>query len=37
VAGARADVRGSIGEARELLLGGAVARKIAQTRDFYED
>jgi len=36
VAGARADVRGSIGEARELLQGGAVARKIAQTRDFYE-
>jgi anthranilate phosphoribosyltransferase len=36
VAGARPDVRGSIGEAREILLGGAVARKIADTRDFYE-
>jgi anthranilate phosphoribosyltransferase len=35
VAGARPDVRGSIGEARELLLGGAVKRKIADTRDFY--
>ena len=35
VAGARADVRGSIGEARELLLGGAVRRKISDTRDFY--
>jgi anthranilate phosphoribosyltransferase len=35
VAGARADVRGSIAEARELLLGGAVARKISETRDFY--
>jgi anthranilate phosphoribosyltransferase len=36
VAGARPDVRGSIGEAREILLGGAVRRKIAETRDFYE-
>jgi anthranilate phosphoribosyltransferase len=36
VAGARPDVRGSIGEARDILLGGAVARKIADTRDFYE-
>jgi anthranilate phosphoribosyltransferase len=35
VAGARPDVRGSIGEARELLLGGAVRRKISETRDFY--
>jgi anthranilate phosphoribosyltransferase len=35
VAGARSDVRGSIGEARELLLGGAVKRKISDTRDFY--
>jgi anthranilate phosphoribosyltransferase len=35
VAGARADVRGSIAEARELLLGGAVARKISETRDFF--
>jgi anthranilate phosphoribosyltransferase len=32
---ARPDVRGSIGEAREILLGGAVRRKIADTRDFY--
>jgi anthranilate phosphoribosyltransferase len=35
VAGARADVRGSIAEARDLLLGGAVRRKISDTRDFY--
>ncbi|HMD60567.1 MAG TPA: anthranilate phosphoribosyltransferase [Opitutaceae bacterium] len=35
VAGARADALGSIGEARELLLGGAVRRKIADTRDFF--
>jgi anthranilate phosphoribosyltransferase len=35
VAGARPDVRGSIGEARDLLLGGAVKRKIAETRDFF--
>ncbi len=35
IAGARPDVRGSIGEAREILLGGAVRRKIADTRDFY--
>jgi anthranilate phosphoribosyltransferase len=35
VAGARPDVRGAIPEARELLLGGAVKRKISQTRDFY--
>jgi anthranilate phosphoribosyltransferase len=35
VAGARPDVRGSIAEARELLLGGAVRRKISDTRDFY--
>lgn len=35
VAGARDDVRGSLGEARELLLGGAVRAKIADTRDFY--
>jgi len=36
VAGARQDVPGSIGEAREILLGGAVGKKIADTRDFYE-
>jgi anthranilate phosphoribosyltransferase len=35
VAGARPDVRGAIGEAREILLGGAVAQKIADTRDFF--
>jgi anthranilate phosphoribosyltransferase len=35
VAGARPDVRSAIGEARELLLGGAVRRKISDTRDFY--
>lgn len=35
ITGARPDVRGSIAEARDLLLGGAVARKIADTRDFY--
>jgi anthranilate phosphoribosyltransferase len=35
VAGARPDVRGSIAEARELLLGGAVRRKISETRDFF--
>lgn len=35
VTGARPEVRGSIGEARELLLGGAVKRKISETRDFF--
>jgi anthranilate phosphoribosyltransferase len=35
VAGARPDVRGSVAEARELLLGGAVKRKISESRDFY--
>jgi anthranilate phosphoribosyltransferase len=35
VAGARPDIRGSIGEARELLLGGAVLRKLDDTRDFF--
>jgi len=35
VAGARPDVRHSIGEARDLLLGGAVKRKISETRDFF--
>ncbi|MFZ1055223.1 MAG: anthranilate phosphoribosyltransferase [Opitutaceae bacterium] len=35
VAGARPDVRGAIAEARELLLGGAVKRKISDTRDFF--
>jgi anthranilate phosphoribosyltransferase len=35
VAGARPDVRGSVAEARELLLGGAVRRKISDVRDFY--
>ncbi len=35
VAGARPSVRGAIPEARELLLGGAVRRKISESRDFY--
>jgi len=35
IAGARPDVRGSIAEARDLLLGGAVRRKISETRDFF--
>jgi anthranilate phosphoribosyltransferase len=35
VAGARPEVRASIDEARDLLLGGAVRRKISDTRDFY--
>ena len=35
VAGARPDVRGAVAEARELLLGGAVLRKMDDTRDFY--
>ncbi|HEY1764449.1 MAG TPA: anthranilate phosphoribosyltransferase [Opitutaceae bacterium] len=34
--GARTGVRETIGEARELLLGGAVKRKIAETRAFFE-
>jgi anthranilate phosphoribosyltransferase len=33
--GARGGVRESIGEARELLRGGAVKRKIAETKDFF--
>jgi len=37
IAGARPDVRGSISETRDILLGGAVGQKIADTRDFYED
>jgi anthranilate phosphoribosyltransferase len=35
VAGARPDVRTAIGEARDLLLGGAVKQKIADTRAFF--
>ncbi|HEY1791893.1 MAG TPA: anthranilate phosphoribosyltransferase [Opitutaceae bacterium] len=35
VAGARPDVRGAIGEARDLLLGGAVRAKMEATQDFY--
>jgi anthranilate phosphoribosyltransferase len=35
VAGARPDVRHSIGEARDILQGGAVKRKISETRDFF--
>lgn len=34
--GTRKTVRAAIGEARELLLGGAVKRKIAQARSFFE-
>ena len=33
--GARADVRSGIDESRDLLLGGAVAARIAHTRDFF--
>ncbi len=36
ITGARPDVRGAIGEARDILLGGAVKGKIADTRAFYE-
>jgi anthranilate phosphoribosyltransferase len=35
VAGARPAVRGAVAEARDLLLGGAVRRKISETRDFF--
>jgi len=35
IVGARPDVRTGIAEARDLLLGGAVRKKIADTRDFY--
>jgi anthranilate phosphoribosyltransferase len=35
VAGARPDVRGSVAEAREILLGGAVRRKMSDIRDFF--
>jgi anthranilate phosphoribosyltransferase len=35
VAGARPDVRGAVAESRDLLLGGAVKRKISESRDFY--
>jgi anthranilate phosphoribosyltransferase len=35
LAGARPDVRGAVAEARDLLLGGAVRKKLADTRDFY--
>ena len=35
VAQARPDVGGAVAEARDILLGGAVRRKIEQTRDFY--
>ncbi len=35
LAGGRPSVKDSIGEARELLLGGAVRQKIAATRDFF--
>jgi anthranilate phosphoribosyltransferase len=35
IAGARPDVRGAVAEARDLLLGGAVRQRLADTRDFY--
>ena len=35
ISGRVADVREGLAPARELLLGGAVARKIAATREFY--
>ena len=35
IAGARPHARSAMDEARELLLGGAVAQKIADTRDFF--
>jgi anthranilate phosphoribosyltransferase len=35
LAGARPDVRGAIAEARDILLGGGVRRKIEETREFY--
>jgi anthranilate phosphoribosyltransferase len=35
ITGARADVASAIPEARELLLGGPVKLRIAQTRDFF--
>jgi anthranilate phosphoribosyltransferase len=35
ISGARPDVRSAIGEARDLLLGGAVRRKMDDTRDFF--
>jgi anthranilate phosphoribosyltransferase len=35
VAGARPDVRGSVAESRDLLLGGAVKRKMSDIRDFF--
>jgi anthranilate phosphoribosyltransferase len=35
VAGARPDIKGSIAEARDLLLGGAVQRKMADIRGFF--
>jgi anthranilate phosphoribosyltransferase len=35
VAGARPDAKAAMGEARELLRGGAVKAKMSQTRDFF--
>ena len=35
IVGARSSIREGVEDARELLLGGAVARKIAATREFY--
>jgi anthranilate phosphoribosyltransferase len=35
IVGARPDIKAAIAEARDLLLGGAVGRKLAETRDFF--
>jgi anthranilate phosphoribosyltransferase len=35
ITGARPDLRSAIGETRDLLLGGAVRRKMSATRDFF--
>jgi anthranilate phosphoribosyltransferase len=35
ITGRQSDLRGGVAVARELLLGGAVAKKIADTREFY--
>jgi anthranilate phosphoribosyltransferase len=35
IVGARSTVREGVEEARELILGGAVAKKIAATKEFY--
>jgi anthranilate phosphoribosyltransferase len=35
IVGARPEIRPAIGEARDLLLGGALRRRLAETRDFF--